>query len=61
MGPSLGQIKSAEELSMKMSSHKIRHFMDLKNTSARGLRTMTPGKEGSLSVASLSTVLKRMK
>jgi len=60
MGPALGEIKSAEALLLKMAGRRIRHFMDLKNTSARANRTMTPSK-GGFYLASLSELMSRMK
>lgn len=60
MTPALGEIKAAEVLSMKIASFKIRHFMDLKNTTARANRVMTPGM-GDFNLASLRELLSRMK
>jgi hypothetical protein len=59
MGPSLGEIKQAEEISLKLGALKIRHFMDLKNTQARALKVMTPG-TGKFGLASLRELLSRM-
>jgi len=58
VGPELGVIKQAAADMSRASLGHIRHFMDLKNTSARVLRTMTPPSEGGL--VSLKELLDRM-